>query len=550
MLPMAPSRAAEETAAVPAPVLTADAVQEAFVRIADRIKPSVVTISAEHTRKPRPAATTPAPDKKGDKPGAPGAKPSKPAPPGRDEDDSEDEDEDDPFGPSPFGDPNERRPSLGTGMVVRSDGYVLTNYHVIKGATIIRVIFDPDGENPDRPRAKVMGYDEESDLAILKVERTGLKAVEMADSDKVRIGEWAMAIGAPFDQAQTVTVGIVSAKGRHLEKKDRMSLQDYIQTDASINPGNSGGPLVNLEGRVIGINTAILSPSRFNVGIGFAVPSNTVKGYMPTLLAGKAIARGFLGIQYVRVDDKVAREFGVPGGMQIGALAKNSSGVHIGPAKEAGLLEGDIITSLNGKAISSSEDFRSIVSSNPPGTKMNLTVVRPVGDRTETREIGVTLGDFASLGGMIKPQTMETLPLATATVPLGIEVENPDKLNVLERERFGLTAKTQGAVIINVLPGSAADDEQVRRGLRVVRMRINGGAWQAVPNKAAFVRIQKGLTTGATVLMQLRDRDDVSVYKVVVVPQLAPASPPTPTASTNNKTGDRTSAANPVFSIG
>jgi serine protease Do len=330
-----------------------------------------------------------------------------------------------------------------------------------------------------------------------------------------------------------------------------MSLQDYIQTDASINPGNSGGPLVDLEGRVIGINTAILSPSRFNVGIGFAVPSNTIKGYLPSLLNGKAIVRGFLGIQYVRVDDNVAREFGVPGGMQIGALAKNSSGAHIGPAKEAGLQEGDIITSLNGKAIDSSEDFRQIVSSNPPGTKINLTVVRPVGDRTETRQIAVTLGDFSSLSGTTaKPQTMESLPLATASAPLGIEVENADKLNALERELFSLNPKTVGPVITNVLPGSAADDAEVRRGLRIIRMRVSGGAWQAVPNKAAFLRIQKGLATGTRVLMQLRDREDVSVYKVVVVPQLAPSPTPAPTASTSDKTGGRSSSVSATLSIG
>jgi serine protease Do len=237
--------------------------------IAERrlIAPGEVSAPDEKATPRRPQPSTP-PDKT-----KPEARPRRTPP-------SADNEEDIPFAlPFPFGqrDPLERRTSMGTGMVVSADGFILTNHHIVKDATTIRVLLNADSEQPDRPVARLVAFDEESDLAVLKIERTNLPTIEFADSDTVRIGEWAIAIGAPFEQAQTVTVGIISAKGRHLPTRERLSLQDYIQTDASINPGNSGGPLLNLEGKVIGINTAILSPSRFNVGIGFSVPSNTVR---------------------------------------------------------------------------------------------------------------------------------------------------------------------------------------------------------------------------------------------------------------------------------
>lgn len=519
-----------------APLVTADAVQEAFVRVADRLKLSVVTIQA--LRNPKVADSkaggkpdggkpdkTPDKNPNGKKPNsqAPDGKAPKvtpPAPFGDPGGDEGDDEGDAPFGPSPFGprDPHERMVSLGTGMVVSADGYILTNYHVVKGSNFVRVLFNADSERPDQPAARVVGFDEESDMAVLKVERTGLHPVEFADSDSVRIGEWAIAIGAPFDQAQTVTVGVVSAKGRHLESKNTMSLQDYIQTDASINPGNSGGPLIDLEGKVMGINTAILSPSRFNVGIGFAVPSNTVRTYLPTLLSGKTIARGFLGIQYVRIDENVAKEFGVTGGMQIGALAQGKDGTYVGPAKEAGLQEGDIITGINGQPVNSSEEFRRIVSATPPGQKMEFTVVRPTGDHTEKLNLTVTLGDrTAQDGGRPRPTPGTDTPNPNAS-RLGLETENADKLTDVERQRFSLDASARGAVITDVVPGSPADDAQLSRGLRIVRARASGEAWQQVPNKATFARIEKALAPGARLLLQLRDDKDVSVYKLIVVP--------------------------------
>lgn len=515
--------AADATAAAsPAahPIATADAVQEAFVRIAEHMKPSVVTIIAEHKPRATPSVSS-TPD--ATKPGAgkkPGGKPDDKAQSPDTAPDPNDpgDEEDQPFGMPQLGphDPHERLTSLGTGVVVRADGYILTNYHVVRGANFVRVLFSPDSERPDRVTAKVVGFDEESDLAVLKVQRDNLQAAEFADSDAVRIGEWAIAIGSPFDQAQTVTVGVVSAKGRHLESRARLSLQDYIQTDASINPGNSGGPLIDLEGKVIGINTAILSPSRSNVGIGFSVPSNTIRTYLPLLMGGKSISRGFLGIQYVGLDAKVAQAFGVKGGMQIGALAQGKNGNYIGPAKAAGLQEGDIITAVDGKDINSSDQFRRLVSSATPGTKLALSVMRPTTDPPRQMDVSITLGDFAAQNpSLVRPAAT---PENVNASRLGLELENADKIGAMERAWIGLEAGTHGAVITDVVPGSAADEAQLQRGMRIVRVRVDGQTWQPVLNKAAFTRIEKGLAPGTHLLMQLRQDKDVSVYKVLIAP--------------------------------
>jgi serine protease Do len=480
---------------MPAPksaIGAADAVQEAFVSVASRLKPSVVTIYCERSAK---AAAKP------------GAAPDKSTP------DDGDDDDDAPA------DPSEPQASLGTGMVVGADGLILTNYHVVKGADVVRVMFNADSEDADKVLGTVVGYDEESDLAVIKVNRTGLTPVVFANSDDVRIGQWAMAIGAPFDEPMTVTVGVISAKSRHLDKKGRVGLQDYLQTDASINPGNSGGPLIDLQGRVIGVNTAILSPSRFNVGIGFSVPSNGVKRVLPTLLKGQSIRRGFLGIQYVRLDPQVAHAFGVAGGMQIGALAKKD-GVYIGPARAAGLREDDIITGINDEPVTSSDQFRNIVSNTPPGGVLKFEVTRP-STGEQKLNIKVTLGDWNSQFAPAPKVTPVNEPTAPA-VGLGLDVLDVAALNAKDKLKFGIDGKALGAVVTRVVPGSAADDGDLTRGLRIVRVRVNN-LWITTNTAAAWQKAVKGAAPGSTLLLQLRDRDDVSVYKVIVVPE-APAT--------------------------
>ncbi len=481
----APNPAAPTATAPTAPVATAEAVQEAFVRVAAKLRASVVTIICETA---------------GKAPARPGAKTAPP----------EDEDGDE---IAPFSDPSEPSLSLGTGVVIQADGYILTNNHVVRDADVIRVLFNADSENPDRAVARVVGYDEESDLAVLKIARTDLSVATFADSDAVRIGQWALAMGAPFDQPQTFTAGVISAKGRHLNKNNTTGLQDYLQTDASINPGNSGGPLVNLDGEVIGINTAILSPSRYNIGIGFSVPSNSVKRLLPILMSGKSVKRGFLGIRYVRLDDAVAKEFGVAGGMQIGGLAKKD-GNYIGPAKEAGLRESDIITAVDDTPITSREQFRALVASAEPGRVLKFAVTRP-GAETPTRfETPVTLGDFSLLDDA--PKVVPAI-VTKKTLGLGLETKDALRLSAAEKDKFGLRGNEKGAVITTVAPGSAADEGDLARGLRIVRARVEG-VWQLTPDSASWQKIEKNAPPSAHILLQLRDKDETSVYKLVIVP--------------------------------
>lgn len=470
--------------------VTADAVQEAFVRVTERIKPSVVTIYAER-------ATLQSDEKSPD------------AIPG-----------DDTIPLVPNG-PDEGRTSLGTGMVLNAQGQILTNYHVVKDAVFIRVLFGSETDRPERPRARLIGFDEESDLAVLQLtpgtpRRAVLRPVEFADSDAVRVGEWAIAMGAPFDQTQTVTVGIISAKSRHLTRNNRASLQDYLQTDASINPGNSGGPLINLEGKVIGINTAILSPSRFNVGIGFAVPSNTIQLYLPLLMSGQSVTRGFLGIQYVAIDEEVAREFKIPGGMQIGALAKDGA-EFIGPAKKAGLQEGDIITQVNQRAIISSDEFRALVAQSTPGTVLSFTVLRSGDVKDETLEVKVSLGDWSTQDGE-KPASRPLVKILNAADSrLGIRSENADQLTLSQKDTWGLPVGTRGTVITEITVGSPADAADLQCGLRLIRARVANGKWKELPDKKSFLDLNNMLQAGDRVLLQVRDKQDITTYKLLLV---------------------------------
>ena len=268
--------------------------------------------------------------------------------------------------------------SLGSGVIVSNDGYVLTNHHVINGADQIQVALRDGRET----LAEVIGTDPESDLAVLRIDLDDLPVIELADSEEVAVGDVALAIGNPFGVGQTVTMGIISATGRsHLGLS---AYEDFIQTDAAINPGNSGGALVNPDGALVGINTAIFSRSGGSQGIGFAIPANLAHSILDELVTRGRVIRGWLGIEAQALSRELAASFGLrtPQGVIVAGVVSG------GPAAQAGLQPGDVLLSIDGQVILDARATMSDIASIPPGTSLPLTIVRG-GERMEmTLEVG------------------------------------------------------------------------------------------------------------------------------------------------------------------
>lgn len=277
---------------------------------------------------------------------------------------------DDPFFREFFRAPRSRsrkRTGLGTGFVISEDGYICTNHHVVAGVDKVKIKFDNKTYN-----AKVIGSDQRTDLALLKIE-TGrkLKPVFLGDSDSVRVGDWAIAIGNPFGLDKTFTVGVISATGR--KDVDLMGgSQSHIQTDASINPGNSGGPLINIDGEVIGINRMIYSQTGGNLGIGFAIPINQAKIILAQLKKHKKIKRGFIGVQIVPLNEEYADELGLEStdGALVGAVVEGS------PAQKGGILVGDVILKVQNTKIKNYTDLVEVVEKTPIGNTLRVIVWR------------------------------------------------------------------------------------------------------------------------------------------------------------------------------
>ncbi|MEW6102957.1 MAG: Do family serine endopeptidase [bacterium] len=387
--------------------------EDAFVSVAEAVKPCVVNLSTEIKVKVRPF---------------------------------------NPFGDFGFRDPffddffkdffpreKEReytQQSLGSGFIVNEKGYILTNYHMIKDATKIKVTL-LDGRKFD---AKVVGSDPKTDLALIKIDSNGLPSAKLGDSDKARVGSWAIAIGNPFGFNHTVTIGVISAKERTLHIAE---YENFIQTDASINPGNSGGPLVNIRGEVIGINTAIVGQAQ---GIGFAIPINMAKKIIGDLIEHGKVIRAWLGIYIQDLTPEIIESMGldVKSGVLVSEVMKNS------PAEKVGIKRGDIIIAIDNEGVKTSKELQQKVLNKGVGKEVEISLVRE-GNRITLR---VKLEKMPEEG---KEETKDSGVFEW----LGMSLQD---LTEAIKEEFGLSPDEKGVLVSNILQGSKADEGGIRRG--------------------------------------------------------------------------------------
>jgi len=350
--------------------------------------------------------------------------------------------------------PKQRQFGLGSGVIVDAkNGYILTNYHVVGEADQVEVVLG-DGRKYD---AEWVRGDMQTDLAIVKVKADGLVEAALGDSDKVEVGEWVLAIGAPRGLAQTVTAGIISAKGRAV--RSREMYQNFIQTDAAINRGNSGGPLVNMSGEVIGINNCIASYSGGNEGIGFAVPSNMAKKVMSQLIEKGKVVRGFLGVEIRDIlDQGLADSFHLPN--MEGALVERVRPES--PAAEAGLREGDFIVSVNGVSVANSNELRNTVADLEVGKVVPLELYRDGKKQTVNVKIGSQPKEMA-LGG-----EGEGSPAEAAYDKFGLKVAT--LTTELARDN-GYKETVKGVLVVEVQQGSDAEEQDLRPGLVITHVR-------------------------------------------------------------------------------
>ncbi len=399
-----------------------DSAPQSYANVVDRVSPAVVTIrSARRVHAPQQFPFT-----------------------------------DDPFFRWLFGDRARNSPrgggggsaverGLGSGVIVNANGDILTNHHVVDGADQITV------EMPNRKTysAKLLGSDAPSDLAVLKIDATNLPVLSLGNSDNVRVGDVCLAVGNPLGIGETVTSGIISAKGRATGLSDG-SFEDFLQTDAAINQGNSGGALVNTNGELIGINSQILSTTGGNIGIGFAIPSNMAKTVLAQLSTGGKVRRGQLGVGIQPVTPEIAAGLGL----------KESSGVLVSgvspgsPAERAGIKAGDVITAINGQSANDGNDLRNRIASTPPGTEVTLTLLR---DGKE-RQVKATLGELTAEAMRNQPSAAEP-GVSGGQLGLSVRPLTPD-----DSAQLGLARGTSGLLIESVDPSGPADDAGIRAG--------------------------------------------------------------------------------------
>jgi len=363
--------------------------------------------------------------------------------------------------------PRERRAqSLGSGVIVSTDGYLLSNHHVIEDADDIRVAL-PDGKEF---AAKVVGTDPQTEIAVLKIDASSLTAITITDSDKLEVGDAVLALGNPFGVGQTVTVGHVSGVGRG--GIGIADYEDFIQTDAAINPGNSGGALVDAEGRLVGINTAIITRSGGNQGIGFAIPSNLARVIMERLIREGKIVRGYLGVMIQPVTEELAHEFKLAdsGGALVGEVTRRS------PAADAGLKEGDVIIAFNNTKVVDSRHLRLMVSQTAPGTKVTIKVIREGKEQSLTAKLDELRTDGVSRTARSEGRRWGR---AGAEVFDGVAL---DDLDTRTRREYRIPNTVRGAMITDVDPASRAAEAGLRPGdvIQEIDRQPVGGADEAI----------------------------------------------------------------------
>jgi len=376
----------------------------------------------------------------------------------------------------------------GSGFIISADGYILSNNHLVGEAEKVNVEL-VDGR---KFIAKKIGSDPETDVAVVKIDAGNLPYLELADSDTLEVGEWVLAIGNPLGLSHTVTAGIVSAKGR--TGLNLATYENFIQTDAAINFGNSGGPLINLDGKVVGINTAIVGPGG-NIGIGFAIPINMAKNIADQLMAGKGIERGFLGVQPLDLDPNLAEYFGLKDtkGALISEVTEGSA------ADKAGLKHDDVILEINGEPVESADAFRNRVAMLKPGTDVKLTIWRDGKKKTITATL-VKRPPLEELTGMVAPEAAEVLGFSVRDLT--------DDL----ASRYGYKGQS-GVIVSNVEQGSQADRVGIAQGSlikEVNRVQVHN-------TKEFNEEIEKAREKGAVLLLVKRER--YTFYALLAVPK-------------------------------
>jgi serine protease Do len=483
------------TDATPLKVVNSSLPENEFVKIAKKVGPAVVNINTQTLPKQSKSKTPrnfrgqiqPVPQQPGD---------------------DDDQDQDQQQGQGNFqdffnrffggqmpnqegGDQSQVSDSLGSGFIVDPKGYIITNYHVVEKADKIYVKFssDPDSNSDLGRPARVIGFDKSTDLAVIKIETDKpLPTVKLGNSDNAQVGDWVEAIGSPFALAQTVTAGIISAKNRSIEPGAAGQFQHFIQTDAAINPGNSGGPLLNMNGEVIGVNTAIFTRSGGYEGLGFAMPSNTVVDVYNDLISpSHKVTRGSIGIEFKQeLPGAVNRVYGFKNGVLVNSVRPGQ------PADKAGIKQGDVITSIDGRSIKDGDDLVNEIASRRPGSTVRLGYLRD-GKQADTT---VTIADrdkvFADLIGGQAEVNPEEKGDAGET-----------KLGIVVREVSAATAAklhTTGMSIQSVRSGSFGDLQGLTPGLVIIRINK-----QPTGNKEQYDAVVGKLKTGDDVVFEVVD---------------------------------------------